>query len=76
MREDRDLYDDLLKLDDDRAWKYAVGQALRELVMQTRATNGRVTALEAWRNRITGVMALVVLAVPVISAWLAKVVLG
>ena len=72
MSRDEDLYDDLLKLDDDRAWKYAVGQALRELVVQTRKTNGRVTTIEAWKNRITGTVALMVFAVPIMSAWLMK----
>lgn len=72
MSRDEDLYDDLLNLADDRAWKLAVGQALRELVVQTRKTNGRVTTIEAWKNRITGIVALMVFAVPIMSAWLMK----
>lgn len=44
--------DDLLKPEDDRAWKLAVGHILKEQLEEARKTNGRLLRVEDWRTRM------------------------
>lgn len=44
--------DDLLRPEDDRSWKLAVGHILREQLSEARKTNGRITEVEKWRDRM------------------------
>lgn len=56
--------EDLLRPEDDRAWKLAVGATLRRMLAQTTKTNGRVGRLEKFTWAVTGglsVLAAVVL---------------
>lgn len=69
-----DLLEALLEPDDDKAWKLAVGHAIREIRADGKAmkaqvtlTNGRVTALEAWRHRITGALIIGSAAMPLFT---------
>ncbi len=76
-----DIFDALLRPEDDRAWKLAVGAAIREIretsadaAAQARLTNGRVTALEAWRNRIVGALGFIAVTAPVATTLFVKAV--
>lgn len=69
-----DLLEALLEPDDDKAWKLAVGHAIREIRTDGKAmkaqvtlTNGRVTALEAWRHRITGALIVISAGMPALT---------
>lgn len=75
-----DIFDDLLRPEDDRAWKLAVGHAIREIretTVATRAealrTSVRVGSLEAWRNRLVGALGLFMLAAPLATSILLRV---
>lgn len=69
-----DLLEALLEPGDDMAWKLAVGHAIREIRADGKAmkaqvtlTNGRVTALEAWRHRITGALIVISAGMPALT---------
>lgn len=64
-----DPFDALLRPEDDRAWKLAVGHTLREVRSQTSRTNGRVTKLEMWRAAMAGALTVVTVGMPVLL-WL------
>lgn len=64
-----DPFDALLRPEDDRAWKLAVGHTLREVRSQTSRTNGRVTKLEMWRAAMAGALTVVTVGMPVML-WL------
>lgn len=52
MNIDETYIDDLLKPEDDRAWKLAVGHILKEQLEEARKTNGRLLRVEDWRARM------------------------
>lgn len=55
--------EDLLRPEDDRAWKLAVGATLRRMLTQTTKTNGRVSRLEKFMWAAGGGLAVVAIIV-------------
>lgn len=48
----------------------SVDDRTKDILEQTKLTNGRVDKLESWRDRIVGGMFVLSLAVPVVTAFL------
>lgn len=67
MSDGDDILAALLEPESDRAWKVAAGHVIYTTLEEVRRTNGRVTSLERWRDRIIGAIS-IMLALPTIAA--------